>query len=403
MTHCPKRLLSIVIVILSLMLRHEYALASDWGQIVASAKGQTVYLNGWGGSEVINRYISWAADQVNQRYWITVKHVKVSDICDVVCRIMAEKSGGRTSGGSVDLMWINGENFHAMKKNGLLLPAYTQMFPNYELVDTENKVSTLFDFTVPVDNQESPWGMAQLVFLYDSEVIETPPANMGELLDFCRANKGRFSYPAPPDFYGTTFLKQALLELTEDHERLYKPADAANFDAVTAPLWKFLDSLHPHMWRGGKAQPKSAPEMKRLLADREIFISLSFNPAEASNAIATGELPDSIRTYVHDSGTIGNTHFLAIPFNSNAKEGAMVLANFLLSPEAQARKSDPAVWGDPTVLAIAKLSAEQRRLFEAVPQGMATLSAEELGVVILEPHASWVTAIEKEWLRRYSK
>jgi len=403
MAYCPKRLLSIVIVMLTIMLNLAPALARDWPQIIAAARGQTVYFNGWGGSEVINRYISWAAGQVNQRYGITVKHVKVADIGDVVSRILAEKSGDRTSGGSVDLMWINGENFHAMKDNGLLLPPYTQMFPNYRLVDTENKVSTLFDFTVPVDNQESPWGMAQLVFLYDSEVVNDPPSTMAELLEFCKDHKGRFSYPAPPDFYGTTFIKQALLELTGERELLYKPVDIGKFDQVTAPLWVFLDALHPHLWRGGKAQPKSAPEMKRLLADREIFISLSFNPAEASNAIATGELPESIRTYVHEGGTIGNTHFLAIPFNSSAQEGAMVLADFLLSPEAQARKSDPSIWGDPTVLALAKLSPEQRTLFDTIPLGVATLSPEELGPVILEPHASWVTAIEKEWLRRYSK
>ena len=403
MAYFPKRLLSIIIVILFFIVCQDPAKARDWSEILAAARGQTVYFNGWGGSEVINRYISWAAEQVGQRYGITVKHVKVTDIGDVVSRILAEKSGGRASGGSVDLMWINGENFHAMKNNGLLLPSYTQLFPNYPLVDTENKVSTLFDFTVPVDNQESPWGMAQLVFLYDSEIVTDPPADMRELLQFSKNNKGRFTYPAPPDFYGTTFIKQALLELTTDRELLYKPVDSARFETVTAPLWEFLDSLHPHLWRSGKAHPKSAPEMKRLLADREIFISLSFNPAEASNAIATGELPPSIRTYVHDGGTIGNTHFLAIPFNSSATEGAMVVANFLLSPEAQARKSDPAIWGDPTVLALAKLSPEQRSLFEAVPLGAATLSSEELGAVLLEPHASWVAAIEKEWQNRYSK
>ena len=398
-----KRLLLTVFLIVSFTLFQDPAKARDWSEIVAVAKGQTVYFNGWGGSEVINRYIGWAAEQVEQRYSVTVKHVKVADIGDVVSRILAEKSGGRTSGGSVDLMWINGENFHAMKENKLLHPPYTQKFPNYQLVDTENKVSTLFDFTVPVDNQESPWGMAQLVFLYDSEVVTEPPANMKELLEFSKNNRGRFTYPAPPDFYGTTFIKQALLELTPDRELLYQPVDSDRFVEVTAPLWSFLESLHPHLWRGGKAQPRSAPEMKRLLADREIFISLSFNPSEASNSIATGELPESIRTYVHDEGTIGNTHFLAIPFNSNAKEGAMVLANFLLSPEAQARKSDPSIWGDPTVLALAKLSPEQRSLFEVIPQGVATLSAEELGTVLLEPHASWVAAIEKEWLNRYSR
>lgn len=398
-----KKLLPASIVVLCCLVSQVSAQTRSWQQIVTAAEGQTVYFNGWGGSEVINRYISWAGDLVKQRYGVSVKHVKVADIGDVVSRILAEKSGGRTSGGSVDLMWINGENFQAMKNNGLLLPPYTQLFPNYRLVDTENKVSTLFDFTVPVDNQESPWGMAQLVFLYDAEVVSAPPTSMAELLKFCREHKGRFTYPAPPDFYGTTFLKQALLELAEDSDTLYGPVGESNFQQTTAPLWNFLDSLHPLLWRSGKALPKSAPEMKRLLADREIFISLSFNPAEASNAIATGELPETIRTYVHREGTIGNTHFLAIPFNSSAKEGAMVLANFLLSPEAQARKSDPSVWGDPTVLSLAKLSTEQRLLFDEIPRGVATLSAEELGTVLLEPHASWVDAIEKEWLRRYSR
>lgn len=374
----------------------------NWVDIVAKAQGQTVYFNGWGGSDVINEYIRWASKEVKMRYGITVKHVKVTDIGDVVSRILAEKNAGRTSGGSVDLMWINGENFHSMKTHGLLQPPYTQMFPNYKLVDIENKSSTLFDFTVPVDNLESPWGMAQLVFIYDTAVVSTPPSTILELLDFCRSNNGRFTYPAPPDFYGTTFIKQALLELTTDSAALYRPLDKQNFQDVTRPLWDFLDELHPLLWRSGRAQPKSAPEMKRLLGDREIFISLSFNPSEASNAIATGELPDSIRTYVHKDGTIGNTHFVAVPFNASAIDAAMVFADFLLSPEAQARKSAPSVWGDPTVLSMAKLSPEERALFADIPHGLATLTAEQLGSVILEPHASWVSAIEKEWLNRYA-
>jgi putative thiamine transport system substrate-binding protein len=403
MRHFFGRRLMYALALVFLFFQDGQAQSEQWQEIVDTARGQTVYFNGWGGSDVINNYIGWASDQVKQRYGVTVRHVKVADIGDVVSRILAEKSGGRTSGGSVDLMWINGENFHAMKKSGLLLPPYTQLFPNYKLVDTENKISTLYDFTVPVDNQESPWGMAQLVFLYDTAVVSEPPRSMMELLEFCRANSGRFTYPAPPDFYGTTFIKQALLELSEDRDLLYKPVEEERFAELTENLWHFLDSLHPHLWRGGRTLPKSAPEMKRLLGDREIFISLSFNPAEASNAIATGELQSSIRTYVHRGGTIGNTHFLAIPFNSSAREGAMVLANFLLSPEAQARKSDPTVWGDPTVLSMDKLTPEQRALFDDVERGAATLSPAELGPVILEPHASWVSAIEKEWLKRYSR
>ena len=379
------------------------ATSSEWDEITSKARGQTVYFNGWGGSDPINDYIRWAGEQVKEHYGVTIKHVKVSDIGEVVSRILAEKSSGRTEGGSVDLMWINGENFHTMKRNELLLPPYSQLLPNISLVDTENKKSTLFDFTVPVDNMEVPWGMAQLVFMYDLEIITTPPTSMAELLQFAQKHPGRVTYPLPPNFHGTTFLKQALIELTNDPEQLYKPVEESNFAAVTEPLWSFLDQLHPVMWRDGRSFPANGSEMKRLLADGEIFIALSFNPAEASNGIATGELPPTTRTYVHTSGTIGNSHFVAIPFNASAQEGALVFANFLLSPEAQARKSDPAIWGDPTVLAMNKLSPEEKNIFDQIPQGVATLSGEELGSILLEPHASWVEAIEKAWLTRYSR
>ncbi len=395
-------LLSLILLLLAQPVVGSEA-SVEWQAVVKKAQGQTVYFNGWGGSDVINDYIRWAAKQVADRYGVEVKHVKVTDIGDVVGRILAEKSSGRTRGGTVDLMWINGENFRAMKEQGLLSPPYTQIMPNYRFVDTENKPTTRFDFTVPVENMEAPWGMAQLVFMYDSAKLSAPPESMLELLDFARKKPGRVTYPAPPNFHGTTFVKQALIELIEDPELLLLPVDNADFEAVTAPLWAFLDELHPLMWRDGRSFTSSGSEMKQLLADGEIEISLSFNPNEASNAIANEELQGSVRTYVHKGGTIGNTHFLGVVFNSSVKEGAMVFADFLMSPEAQARKADPAIWGDPTVLAMEKLSDEQKKLFSDIQQGVATLSPEELGKVRLEPHPSWVEFLEKAWTVRYSK
>lgn len=375
----------------------------SWTNIVEAANGQTVYFNAWGGSPAINDYIEWAAARVKEDFGVTVELVKITDAGEVVSRILAEKTANRTTKGSVDLIWINGENFRAMKENQLLAPAYTQLLPNYALVDIENKPTTLFDFTTPVDNLEAPWGMAQLVFMYDQQKLPTAPTDMTSLLDTAKENPGRITYPAPPSFFGTTFIKQALLELSQDPKVLYKPVEEANFAEVTDPLWQYLDQLHPYMWRQGKVFTSGAPEMKQLLNDGEIFISLSFNPNDASNAITNQELPDSIRTYVHDGGTIGNTHFVAIPFNSSAKAGAMVFANFLMSAEAQAHKADTKTWGDPTVLALNKLSPQDKKLFTEIPKGPATLSNEELGAVLMEPHASWVSALEQAWQERYSQ
>jgi len=392
-----------MMITVGLLLGSAAVHADEWSDIKQTARGQTVYFNAWGGSDSINDYIRWAGTEVKKRYGVTIKHVKVTDIGNVVSRILAEKSAGRNSGGSVDLMWVNGENFRAMKQNKLLFGPFTQKLPSYRFVDTKNKPTVLFDFTTPVEHMEAPWGMAQLVFMIDTDRTRKHPKDMNDLLAFARKYPGRVTYPAPPSFYGTTFVKQALLELAADRQALYRPVSQSDFDEVTAPLWTFLDALHPLMWRKGKNFTSGAPQMKQLLNDGEIFISLSFNPNDASHAIANGELPESVRTYVHRTGTIGNTHFVAIPFNATGKEGALVFANFLMSPEAQLKKAVPSTWGDPTVLAVDKLNARDRAAFDKLPLGVATLSASELGRVLTEPDASWVTALEKAWLNRYQR
>lgn len=379
------------------------AAAQSWDETVSAARGQEVYFNAWGGSEAINDYILWVAQQVRSQYGIRLEHVKVADTGDVVSRVLAEKAAGRTENGTVDLVWINGENFRAMKEQDLLLDPWTHRLPNYRYVDVENKPTVLMDFSTPVDNMEAPWGMAQLVFMYDSQRVSTPPRSMPQLLEFAQANPGRVTYPAPPSFYGTTFLKQVLLELIEDTDVLYSSADESDIGETLAPLWSYLDDLHAVAWQGGRTFPGDAPEMKQLLNDGAILLSLSFNPNDAANAVALGELPDSVRSYVHDGGTIGNTHFVAIPANANAPEAAQVVANFLMSPDAQARKADPEIWGDPTVLSMQRLNEQQRRWFEDIPLSPQTLTSAELASVLPEPHASWVSILETEWQNRYAR
>ena len=372
----------------------------DWKQVAEKARGQEVYWNAWGGDERINAYIAWVGERVKVQYGVTLRQVKLADTAEAVRKVLAEKTAGRDEGGSVDLIWINGENFKAMKDQGLLFGPFAEDLPNFRYVDVENKPTTRLDFTVPTDGLEAPWGMAKLNFIHDSSVLPNPPRSVVAILAHTKANPGRVAYPAPPDFIGTTFLKQALYELTADPAVLQQPP-GDNFDEVTAPLWAWLDALTPNLWRQGKIYPKNGPELIGMLDNREVDFAISFYPSEASSAIAAGKLPRTARTFVLDRGTIGNTHFVAIPFNANAKEGAMVIADFLLSPEAQARKENPEYWGDNTVLAMARLDAAGRKLFDDLPRGAATLAPDELGLTLPEPHPDWMTRIEETWLSRY--
>jgi putative thiamine transport system substrate-binding protein len=374
------------------------AQGNEWSRIEAAARGQTVYFNAWAGSERINAYLQWAAGELAQRHGIKLEHVKITETAEVVKRVRAEKTAGRTTEGSVDLVWINGENFLSMKREGLLFGPWSEKLPSYANVDTLGKPSTRTDFSEPVEGLEAPWGMAQLTFYADGSRVPQPPSSFAELLEWAKKNPGRFTYPKPPDFHGTTFLKQVLLETMPERKPLYAPHAADRFAAVTAPLWEALGALHPHLWKQGRQFPASNTVMRQMLADGELAISLTFNPNEVANEIAAKRLPATVTTYQHAAGTIGNTHFLAIPFNARAKEAAQVAANFFLSPAAQARKADIKVWGDPTVLAPDKLSAADRALFtaSAAPGQLARTAP-----VILEPHGSWVDPIEREWARRY--
>ena len=373
----------------------------DWDTITEAAEGQTVYWHAWGGSNATNDYIAWAGDQVAARYGVAVEHVKLKDTADAVSRVIAEKSAGKDEGGAVDLIWINGENFAAMKEQGLLFGPWVEDLPSWQFVDVEGKPAVTSDFTVPTEGLEAPWGMAQIIFYHDTARLDAPPRSIPELLDWAQNNPGRFAYPQPPDFVGSTFLKQAVMELAPDTEVLTEPVTEESYEAATAPLWAWLDALTPNLWRGGAAYPQSGPRLIQLMNDGEIDLALSFNPNEPSNAIANFELPGTVRSYVLDGGTIGNASFVAIPYNANAKAGALVLANFLMSPEAQAHKQDPEVWGNGTVLALDKLGPEDRARFDAIELGVATLSPDELGDALPEPHPSWMVRLERDWTARY--
>ena len=369
-----------------------------WARVLKTAQGQTVYFNAWAGSERTNAYLQWAGGEAQRAYGLKLEHVKLADTAEVVKRVRAEKAAGRAEG-SADLMWINGENFLTMKREGLLFGPFAEALPSFANVDVKGKPTTRIDFSEPVDGMEAAWGMAQLTFYADSTRVPVLPTSYAETLQWVAKNPGRFTYPKPPQFHGTTFVKQVLLEVSPDRASLYKPYTPEAFARLTPQLWAALDALHPLLWRAGKQFPASNTVQRQMLADGELFMGLTFNPNEAANQIVAKTLPATVQSFQWGSGTIGNTHFLAIPFNARAKEAAQVLINFLQSPVAQARKADIRHWGDPTVLALDKLPAAERALFadSASAQGTVRASAP----VLPEPHGSWVDPLEREWLRRY--
>ena len=378
-------------------------LAASWDETVAAAKGQTVYWNAWGGDERTNDFIAWASDRLAAEYGVTIRQVKLTDTAEAVARVIAEKAAGQFEGGSVDMIWINGANFLSMKEQDLLHGPFLYDLPNSRFLDLAEGSAAVTDFTVPTEGYESPWRLARFVLTYDSARVEHPPMSMSELLEWSKAHPGRFTHPAVSNFMGATFLKQALIELTSDPATLATEPTDETFSGVTEPLWAWYDDLRPSLWRGGKVFPENESVQQQMLNDREVDFTMAFDPAAAAAAVERGLLPETVRSYAPSGGSIGNISFVAIPFNAAHKEGAMVVANFLLDPVVQAHAQNITVLGSYSVLEPSKLGQEEKGAFSALPDSPALPSNDALGPTLNEPHPGWMTRIAEEWARRYTE
>ncbi len=381
---------------------HAHA-GDDWSTVLKKAEGQTVYWNAWGGDERTNAFIAWVGEQTEKQYGVKVEQVKLSSTSDAVNRVIAEKEAGKTSGGSVDMIWINGPNFLSMKEKGLLFGPFAESLPNAKFLDLSKASANSVDFTVPVEGYESAWRLAKFVFNYDSARVDHPPKSIPGFLEWTKAHPGRFTHPAVSNFMGATFLKQALIELAPDASVLQAPVTDESFDNTVAPLWAWYDALKPNLWHGGNDFPENGAALEQLLNDGEVDMSMSFDPASAAAAVEQGKLPESVRTYALDGGTIGNVSFVAIPFNAANKEGAQVVANFIIDPATQAHMQDIGVLGSFSVLDWAKLDDAQKATFDALPKSPSLPEVKDLGKTLLEPHPSWMTRLADEWAKRYTK
>ena len=393
-----KRLLPILALMMATQTH-----AQTWQDTVDAARGQTVYWHAWGGDPRTNNYIDWVDAQMQALFGIAVEHVPLTDTAEAVTRVLSERAAGQNTDGAVDLIWINGPNFLAMKEQDLLFGPFVQRLPNARFVDLSPYAPASVDFTVPVDGLEAPWRLAKFVFIHDSARVPNPPQSMGELLDWARDNPGRFTHPDPANFMGASFLKQALISLVDTPATLQNPVGEADYATLTAPLWAWYDALRPLMWREGETFPENESIQTRLLNDGEIDITMSFDPSYAAAAINLGLLPDTARVFVPEGGTLGNISFVAIPYNAAHAEGAQVVADFLLSPEAQAHMQNIDNLGAFSVLDPALMDAEAAAFFADLPQSPALPELADLGPTLLEPHASWMTAIAEDWAARYAR
>ena len=378
--------------------------AKSWDEIVELARDGEVNWFLWGGSDSINQYVTeYIGGILKDDYGITLNRVGLTDTVEAVNIVLGEKEAGVTDKGSVDMIWINGENFRTMKQGGLAYCGYTDVLPNNALVNWGNP-SIANDFGVPVDGCEVPWSKAQFAFAYDTARMDAPPMSIPDLLEWIKANPGRFTYPAPPDYVGSVFVRHVFYHAAGGHEALLGPFDQAKYDEVAAKTWDILNDLEPYLWREGATYPTTRAAMEQLFANSEVDLTFDYDPGTVGLNIEAGIFPPTTQGFGLTDGTIGNTNYTIIPFNSPNKAAALVLQNILLSGEAQYQKALPAVWGATPAIEVDRTDAGTQEKFANLEKHPNVVPIEELAKAALpELQASWISAIEQGWVENVGR
>lgn len=369
---------------------------ADWDAIVEAAKGTTVTFYGWGGDEERNNWLNTTvASYLKDNYDITLEVVGMN-IDDILAKLSGEKQAG-TETGTIDMIWINGENFYSAKENGLLWGPFTDKLPNMEAYIDMEDPETLKDFCMSIEGYEAPYGKAQMVLYNDSAVTPEAPNSAEELLEYCKKYQGKVTYPALPDFTGSAFVRNLIYEICGWEQFQTMEADRDTVKAAIEPALEYLRELNPYLWNEGKTFPESSTTVDAMFADGELVCSMSYGPFAVATGIAQGTYTDTTRTFVFDKGTIGNTNYMAIAYDSPNKAGAMVAINAVISADVQLTQYSEL--RTLPVVATEKLNDDEKAAFDAVDLGEGVLSqAELLAHRLPEMPANLVPIIEDIWL-----
>lgn len=368
--------------------------SAPWEDVVSKARGTEVAFAMWTGDELRNQvFRNEIGKHLKEKFGITLRIVPLSATAEAINKLLDEKAAGKISGGSIDFIWINGENFRAARQGRLLWGPFTERLPNIRLYDDAIRQR---DFGTSIDGFEAPWQKAQFVLAYDSARFSEPPASITELQLWIKAHPGRFTYIAPPDFTGSVFLRHLLLHYGHHDPKFWGGFDEDLYLRASHDTIRYLNEVKPYLWRRGETYPPSLMELNRLFANNEVDFAMSYGPAFASVLISRGEFPTTTRTFVLDEGTIGNYSFLAIPFNANNTPGAVVVINELMSFEEMMILSRGV--DDLYPHRLDALTNGEREKIKTLPRGVATLPIEVLEKHFMpEPDAEYLNRFDKDW------
>ena len=350
---------------------------TEWNDVISDGSKKEVTILMWGGNESINQYMDgYVSDSLKEKYGITLQRVPMN-APEYLAKLINEKKGG-VEVGTADLLWINAENFRTAREGQLLDGPFTSLLPNLKTFYDNTASDLNYDSGIAIEGYEGIWGRAQLVFSYD-ESSSVAPKSYQELLEYAKSNPGRITYPRlPDDFVGVAFVRNAYYELTGESDVFQTDMSKEAFEELSEPVMAYFKTLSPYLWNNGETYPATQAQLDELFRNGEIDITMGFEIGKTAGLVASGVYPETVSTFVFDTGTIGNSHYLAIPYNAPEKAAALLVMDFLQSPEAQVEKMKSDVWGDMPAFDVDKIDDKMLSILETIESKSGVLSLDEL-------------------------
>ncbi len=378
----------------------------------AAEEGEVNWFH-WGGSEELNAWIERVVAPRMKGKGITLKTTRIAGTRDAVDLVLTEKASGRKLGeGSVDMIWLNGDNFYTLATQDALFGSFADKVPNarnFEFDPTNPAAQlNLSDFGTPTKAREMPWSGEQYVCYFDTKRLARvdAPRDFDGLETWLTANPGRFTYVKPPHYVGNTFVQTVLYAFNpsgegfKDFQKPISDFSGADFAALIKPGFDYLKRIEPLLLGGNTTvYPQNQGALQALFNNGEVDMGCEFGLYIVASKRESGAFSGTTETLAFPtSGMIKNKNFLAIPSNAPHPAAALVLANVMSATDVQISKLKEI--GYPLGVDFARLSkADHKAAIEAAPSHHGVSAAELGAAAVADTNASLVKVIEKVWIQ----
>ncbi|KZL15429.1 hypothetical protein PsAD2_03685 [Pseudovibrio axinellae] len=386
-----------------------------WADVTAKARTEgNVNFYYWGGSDLINLWVDQVAVPELAAEGIKLNPVRITATKDTVDVVIAQLAAGRgEEQGSVDLVWVNGENFFSLQQQNALWGAFANRLPNsvnfeWDEADARSLLN-LRDFGVATEFQEMPFSGEQYVCSVNRAYVSTDqtPATFAELKTYLEANPGKFTYVKPPHYLGNTFVQSVLYAHNPDgtgaepYQKTFEDLGSAELARLIEPGFDYLKSIEPLLLGGPSGQtryPESSGELDNMFLNSQVHFNCKFGVFANHTGLITGAYPEQAEEMIFPRGNmIKNKNYLAIPLNSPNPAAALVAINYFSSVDSQASRLKTA--GMPVGLDVWRLNQSDKDLIEASAPPHYGITQQELDDnTAPDTNASLVDVIEATWL-----